>query len=207
MASSPVQEAFCRAAKVEVAWQAPRSALLPAAARAVAHLRRVEVRAAVRAEASVPDATAAWLRRAALAAPDAPAVPLQGAAEEVVASDAPWPVEEAGVVASVVTAVPRRAAQAVSDATEVLPQEAVAGPDAQEAAAAVGAAPHAAAAPREAAVLAVAAARRVAVEAVLAVAEVPRQAAVPGAAEAVPAALPSAVAWACRQGRLRPAAP
>jgi hypothetical protein len=158
--------------------------------------------------ASVPDASVtapdavARFRQAALPAPDGPGVPPLGAlAEEGAAAalDASRRVAEA--VASDAAAAPRTAA---SDATEVQPQEAAAARDG-EVAAEVGAAPHAAAVPREAAARAVAAVRRVA-EALRAAA-VPRQAEVQGAAQGLPGALPSAAAWACRQGRLRPAVP
>jgi hypothetical protein len=190
-ASCPVEAASCPAA---VARPARHWAMLTAVA--------------ARQEVSVPDASVAVrdvsagrFRQAALPAPDAFAVPLREAVEEaeVAALDAPRRV---AAVASDAAAVPRPAAGAASDAMAVRPQEAAAARDG-EVAAEAGAAPHAAAVPREAVARAVAAVRRVA-EAVRAAA-VRRQAEVQDAAAA--AALPSAVAWACRQGRLRPAVP
>jgi hypothetical protein len=158
------------------------------------------------ASATVPDAPAGRFRQAALPAPDGPAVPPQGAVaqgeveEGAAVLDASRRVAEA--VASDAAAAPRPAAGAASDATEVRPQAAAVARDG-EVAAEAGAVPHAAAAPREAAARVAAAVQRVAGEA-RAVAAVPRQAEVPGAAQALPAARPSAAAWACRQGRLRP---
>jgi hypothetical protein len=166
-------------------------------------------KAAARQEASVPGASVAVLdvsagrfRQAALPAPDGPVVPPPGAvaAEGAAVLDASQQVAEA--VASDAAAAPRPAAGAVLDATEARPQEAAAVRDGEVGAVAV---PHAAAAPQAVAARVAAAVRRGAAE-VRAVAG-PRRAAQGAAAEAGPAGRPSAVAWACRQGRLRPAAP
>ena len=204
--SSPEQKASCPVgvvsdpAAVAAVCRAQHWAMPPPAA-----VQQV----AARQEASVPDASVAvpdasvGFRQAALPAPDGLAVPPLGAlAEEgeAAALDASRRVEEA--VASDAAAVPQPVAGAASDVTAVLPQGAAAARDEEVAA---EAAPHAAAVPGEAAAPALAAVLRVVAEA-RAVA-VPRQAEVPGAAQALPAARPSAAAWACRQDRLRPAAP
>jgi hypothetical protein len=156
------------------------------------------------ASVAVPDVSAGRCRQAALPAPDGLAVPPLGAlAEEGAAAalDASRRVAEAA--ASDAAAVPRPAAGVVSDVTEARPREAAVARDGEVAA---EAAQHAAAVPREAAARVAAAVLQVAAEA-RAVAAVPRQAEVPGVAQALPAARPSAAAWACRQDRLRPAAP
>jgi hypothetical protein len=194
-ASCPVEVAFYRPA---AAWRAQHWAM-PAAAQKVA----------ARREASVPDASVAvpdvsvGFRQAALPAPDGPAVPPLGASGEEGAAALDVPRRVAEAVASDAAAAPRPAVRAASDATEVRPRAAAA---ARDGGAAAEAAQHAAAVPREAAARAVAAVRRGAAAAARAVA-VPRQGEVPGAAQALPAVRPSAAAWACRQDRLRPAAP
>lgn len=192
--SYPAPSAFCPVAAVG-ARQAIRWAL-PAGSDALR-----SVRAAI--GELFADAPAVRFRRAATRAPDEPAVPLRAAEQgtldgfavrppaAVPIADAPavlpravaaWEASDAAAV------LPRAvlAAGAVSDVAAALPLAAAAR---HEGAAAAGAGPRAAAEPTAAVR---AAARR-------------REEALRDAA-AVPAALPSAVAWVFRQDRLRPAA-
>jgi hypothetical protein len=183
-AAPSLEEAFCPAVSVQQV-QAQHWAM-PTASDVTACPLPAEAQEA----ASVTDVAVARPRQAAFPASHAPAAPRRA---------------EVGAVVVVLDApeVPRRAAEAASDAAAVLPQVGAAARDAEVA---VGAAPHAAEEPPAgAAVRDAAEPQREEAAAVRAVAE-PRQAEAPAVPVAAAPAVPLAAAWVSRRGRLHPAA-